>query len=63
MAYKALNYLTRKYLPVSPRPMLPLTFSLSVNMDIYQLRYDRLSCNNKQLSNLSILKAQRIIYW
>ena len=62
MGYKALNYLTTKYLCVLPHTKFSLTLIVSYNDLLYQSGYDRLSYYNKQPPNLGILKIQRLIY-
>lgn len=62
MDYKALNYLTTKYLSVLPHTKFPLTLIVSYNDLLYQSGYDRLSYYNKHLPYLGILKIQRLIY-
>ena len=61
MGYKALNYLTPKYLSVLPPTKFPLTLIVSYNDLLYQSGCDRLSYYNKQPPNLGILKVQRLI--
>lgn len=62
MDYKALNYLTTKYLSVLPHTKFPLTLIVSYNDLLYQSGYDRLSYYNKHPPYLGILKIQRLIY-
>ena len=61
MGYKALNYLTPKYLSVLPPTKFPLTLIVSYNDLLHQSGCDQLSYYHKQPPNLGILKVQRLI--